>query len=114
MESSQVDIMASQLPDSEVATQLISSSAPSGSTSHKYSHLVLFNRGNGVKSPFKKFPKKQFFISEIRDEWIKYQMQANSRKRKLKPISSLPGVTMSLFAKLESGMFLKSLTYLHL
>lgn len=55
------------------------------------------------KSRFKLFERVLF--PEIKDEWIRGQLKAKSRAKKLKPFSAEHG-TFSLFGKVEIGMYL--------
>ena len=112
MESSQIDIMATQLPSSQfLSSQLPSSQLPSSHattstnrTVHDYIDLIFFHWDHGKESPFQVHSKDLFSETEIRVEWIKFQMVSKARARKLKPIKYFSGKVMSLFAKIERGI----------
>lgn len=63
-----------------------------------YKWLVIFN-WNG-QNPFKIFERAMF--KEIKDEWVKGQLKANSRAKKLM-VSALPAQTVSLFGKVDES-----------
>ena len=72
-----------------------------------YNQMILFNWGYGNNSPFEVHHKSRFQDTEIRPNWLKYQLVPKSRLRKLKPIKSMPNQILSLFAKIEMGKFLQ-------
>lgn len=115
MDSSQFDIMSTQILGTQeeiLGTQDEISGTPV--PKHVYSWLVLFSWTAGLKEPFQLFPMSQFVDTEIRPAWITSQLVAKSRIRKLKPLTSLPGQTMSLFAKMETGTKKIKHNYVHI
>ena len=94
--------------DSDLApTQLVGSQIPRcvvGPNTHVYDKLILFQWRPKSKTPFNLFKKEDFFENEIRDVWLRYQMVHMSRHRKLKSAKNFPGLTLSLFAKVEDGI----------
>lgn len=68
--------------------------------------VILFNWSHKVEKPFEAYLTKQFAVSEIRNNWIEKVLTSKWRKRRLLPISSLPGQDLSLFAKVEEGIIL--------
>lgn len=66
-----------------------------------YGYLILFNWNEGVKKPFKLFPRKAF-QGEIGDNCVTQKVSDPYRIKKLKALKSLPGQKMSMFAKVES------------
>lgn len=66
-----------------------------------YGYIILFNWGEGLKKPFKIFPRKAF-AKEIKDRVIEKELPDKFRVKKLKPFTSLPGQILSLFAKVEA------------
>lgn len=67
-----------------------------------YGFLILFNWDEGVKKPFKIFPRKTFSPQDIRDHTIESNLRDEFRIRALKPLKALPGIKMSFFAKVEA------------
>lgn len=73
----------------------------------EYDRVILFNWDHWPnRLPFQSFPKTHFLPGEISLEWLKYQMVPKSRMRKLEPFKSLPGQSLSMFAKVEQGIIL--------
>lgn len=56
----------------------------------------------GVKNPFKLFARKSFSTQDIRDQTIECNLKDEFRIRALRPLKPLPGLKMSLFAKVEA------------
>lgn len=100
LESLQVDIMATQLPNSQKEDD-----HHLNPTKHSYDGVILFDWEPGENKHFEFFYREQFLGSEIREEWLIYQMLENSRCKQLKTITSMPGKSLSLFAKVEQGNF---------
>lgn len=96
-QSSQIDIMGSQ-SQSEVRPTL-------RPTKHIYDQVILFHWNSTNNEPFRIYEKDHFSPLEIRDVWLIYQMKPDSRWRPLKKVAKLPGEKVSLFAKVEKGMF---------
>ena len=65
--------------------------------------LILFHWSPHKHDPFQAYLISQFPESDIRRAWIENVLTAKWRKRRLNPLSILPGETLSLFAKVESG-----------
>lgn len=94
------DDESSQIPP----TQLLGSEL-SVSGNREYNDLVLFNWKPGLKDPFKMYPLDLFNSTQIREKWIKFQMIPSSRIRPLKALNQFPGEMMSLFGKVERGIY---------
>lgn len=84
---------------------------PSG-TVFEYSFVILYKWCVKTKRPFKVFSRTSFKKSEIREFWLKHQLEDKFRLRKLKPISSLPGQKCSIFAKMEKSIKIKNIVSL--
>lgn len=67
-----------------------------------YEFVILFNWNDGAKKRFKMF-RKTTFGKEIQENCISKILKNDYRIKKLKPLTVLPGVKVSLFAKVESG-----------
>lgn len=93
MDSSQVDIMATQMPYSQDRRLRAST--------HEYTDIILFKWKPEVHEPFQIYNKDQFSNTEILEEWLLYQMVPSSRCRQLKPFEKFPGEVFSMFGKVE-------------
>lgn len=69
----------------------------------EYDGVIIFNFGNGLKFPFKFFKRSYFDVSEIRDEYYKFQLIPLSRMRKLKTLKKHQEHSLAIFAKVEQG-----------
>lgn len=82
-----------------------SSSCPITMKFH-YGYVILFNWCVKAMKPFKMFPRRTFSNQEISDYWMENNVEDQYRIKKLKPLRTLPGEKMSLFAKVESCKYL--------
>ena len=73
-------------------------------TSVSFGFLILFNWCEGLKKPFKMFPRKA--LHEIKDCYVEGSIPDNFRLKKMRPLKPLPGQRMSLFAKVEASKYL--------
>ena len=73
---------------------------------YEFSKVILFNRTENEGRPFVIYPRAMFTRDEIREPWLQGNIDIKSRKKLLKPISSLEGKELSLFAKVEKGMYI--------
>lgn len=73
---------------------------------HTYTHVVLFDWADGELDPFSIFDLKQFRDGEIKKDWIEYMLVPQSRCRRIKSLKSMPGKSMSMFGKVEKGVFM--------
>lgn len=109
VDSSQADIMASQSQvtlsqdPSQVPPSQESTSHFRNSTKHVFDHIILFNWEKDLENPFKIYSVNDFQSKEIPQEWLLHQVRDSSRCRKLKPLPTLPGEILTLFAKVEKG-----------
>lgn len=106
-DSSQVDIMATQLPNSQVV------STQQSQTNHQYNQVVMFH-WNKVKvkgQPFVVHQLENFEKDELPNDWFQFQMRASSRSKKMKPISSFQNESLSMFAKVEEGCIFIIINY---
>ena len=69
---------------------------------YSYGFVILFNWDENAQKPFKIFPRKAFSTDDIRDHCYDKVLPDEMRIRKLKPLKSLPGHKMSLFAKVDA------------
>lgn len=69
-----------------------------------YYKCLLYNWSPGNKTPFQAFPREKYGAGEIREEWYRYQLKPESRKKILKALKTFPIDVMSMFAKIERGM----------
>lgn len=67
-----------------------------------YGYIILFNWKEGVQKPFKIYSRKTFGPTDIMDETIERNLKDEFRMKSLKPLKALPGLNLSLFAKVES------------
>lgn len=85
-------------------TQLLEEDPPVP-TPREYDQVVLFSWRKGNKEPFKIYERQRFSSSEIKDDWYKFQMKANSRMKRLRGLKSFDPFSMSMFAKVETSRF---------
>lgn len=95
---SDCDMFSSQ-PLAHEGKKTIENSCPAQVFSFGY--VVLFNWDETAKKPFKIFPHKAF-AKEIGTRCIEKEIPDQMRMKQLKPLKALPGLKMSLFAKIES------------
>lgn len=69
-----------------------------------WGYIIIFNWDEGAVNPFKIYPCKAF-ENDIKDKFIDKHLADQFRVRKLKPMKSLPGETVSLFGKMEASEF---------
>ena len=70
-----------------------------------YGFIILFNWNEGVKKPFKIFPRNAFSTDDIRTYCYEKHLKNENRIRKLTTLKALPGHKMSLFCKVEQCEF---------
>ena len=66
-----------------------------------YGYVILFNWKEGVKKPFKMYTRNS--LKEIMEYTINNHLKEEFRVKCLKPLRSLPGEKLSLFARVEDG-----------
>lgn len=76
-----------------------------------FTFVILFNWDESVQKPFKMFPRKAF--PEIKEVYLERELPDEYRIKKLRPLKPLPNQVMSLFGKVESGMFHKKKHLFH-
>lgn len=101
---------APQLASQSPSTSLLPSQAANSKSISRYEYgwLIFFDWSPHILNPFNAYPVSEFSPNDIRKSWIEYQLSSKWRNRKLLPISNFPGREMSLFAKIEIGMFFSS------
>ena len=106
---SDTDMFDTQIPPTPTQTQ--KSNVRKAAVSFGY--IILFHWSHEISKPFMIYNTHDFNESEIRDSWIENILSAKWRKRKLKPIPMLKNIKVSLFGKLESGIFVTYLRYIY-
>lgn len=66
-----------------------------------FNYIIFFNWNEEFQRPFKIFSRKQFGSDEIKDRCYEKYLSDEFRVWKIKPLKSLPGQKLSLFAKVE-------------
>ena len=67
-----------------------------------YAYVILFNWKENIQKPFKMYTRKS--LKEILEYTINNHLKDDFRIKCLKPLMSLPGEKLSLFARVEAGM----------
>lgn len=106
--SSQMDIFEDS---DKVTLKEVSLSNPEKmSTAFDYKWCIFFNWDEETKNPFQLFVLNMFMKNEIREPWIAGNLGDQSRMRKLRNFKKLPGLMLSLFAKIPKGLFITILS----
>ena len=106
MASSQRDMFLSS-PDT---SPKVSSSLPTN-LSYTYLWCILFDWDEDVEHPFQIYPVTGFPKNELKVEWIRGELDQNSRLKKLK-FSQFRRKTFSLFAKIEKCKYQLYIIYM--
>ena len=69
-----------------------------------YGFLILFNWNEGLKNPFKIYPRREF-LNDIGENCVTQKLSDPYRIKKLRSLKSLPGQSMSMFAKVQDCKF---------
>ena len=72
---------------------------------YTYDFIILFNWNVDLVCPFSQHAVSLFNDNEIKPEWLSKNLGVTSRVSKLRNLSPFPGQVVSLFAKIELGMF---------
>ena len=96
MASSQRDFF---LSPSQNSTQKLNSSLPTNLV-YVYLWCILFDWNENEEEPFRIYQIGQFSTSELKPKWVNGDLDHDSRLKKL-TFPSVPGKTVSLFAKVE-------------
>lgn len=91
--------------DSQPSSESQSLLSDSQAFEKDYYKCLLFNWSTGNETPFQAFPKEKFGPGEVREEWYKYQLRAESRMKILKALKTFPQEVMSMFGKIERGNY---------
>ena len=70
-----------------------------------YAFLVLCDTNEDVKYPFAWYPRSMFNSSEILDRWLQSILDNSSRLKSLHTLERMPEKSLSLFGKIEEGIF---------
>lgn len=100
---SQVDLFDEEKKDTRQCVSLPSLS------SITYRWVIMFNWNS--ENPFKVFERAM--IKEIKDDWVKGQLKATSRAKKLM-VSTLPAQTVSLFGKIDESKHITTVVFLQI
>ena len=106
-EDSQVDIFATQPPTKKRKEKEITSSAPVLHTKkpndYVYKWLIIFRWGDDTDGPFEMVALDDLNPSEYEANWLTGIMSPKSR-RKYRNLDIYPDFSVSVFAKVESGI----------
>ena len=69
----------------------------------EFDTVILFQWCAPDKAPFCVFPCSNFSKKEIPESWMQAVIDKTSRLKQLKPIASMEGKILSLYAKCETG-----------
>ena len=70
-----------------------------------YGNVILFDWDPAAEKPFQMYSRTEFANHEIRDYWMENKLLDKWRIKKLLPLSALPGLKLSLFARVDSSKF---------
>ena len=94
---SQEDIFATQ--DAKKSTQDAKKSKVN------YAFLILCDKTEDVMYPFAWYPRSMFSSNEILDRWLYSILDHSSRLKSLDTLERIPDKCLSLFGKIEEGIF---------
>ena len=77
-----------------------------------YAYIVLCDKDEDVRNPFGWYPRSMFSSREILDRWLNSILDHSSRLKSLDTLQRLNDKSLSLFGKVEEGIF-NFMTFLH-
>ena len=87
---SQEDIFATQQPIKKKIT---------------YDYVVLCDKHESCQEPFSLCPTSMFSESEIQRRWLDSVLDVSSRLKTLQTLERMPDKNLSLFGKIQKGIF---------
>lgn len=71
----------------------------------RYEFVILCDKDGDAPQPFSLYPTMMFTEDEIQIKWLESILDESSRLKSLNTIESISGKNLSLFGKIEEGIF---------